>query len=127
MENQIFGNVILGEGVEVHPPCIIGMPPRGKVDGELQTVIGDGAVIRPFTTIYGGTRIGKGFQSGRGVSIREDNIIGDDVSAGTHAVLGGNRIGNGSRADTGCFLEDVKTGQHVFVGPFVTSPMILIP
>ena len=121
MENQIFKNVILGEGVVIHPPCIIGFPPRGKQDGELQTVIGDRAVIRPFTTIYAGTTIGQNFQTGQGASIREDNIIGDDVSVGTHAVLEfGNRIGNGVRIHTGCFLEDVKVGDYVFIGPNVT-------
>ncbi len=121
MDNQIFENVTLGENVVIHPPCIIGFPPRDKGDGELATVIGDGAVIRPFTTIYSGVRIGRNFETGQGASIREDNEIGDDVSVGTHAVLEfGNRVGSGSRIHTGCFLEDVKLGVHVFVGPNVT-------
>ncbi len=121
MTSQIFKNVLLGEGVVIHPPCIIGFPPRGRQDGELQTIIGDGAVIRPFTTIYAGTTIGRNFQTGQGASIREDNVIGDDVSVGTHAVLEfGNRIGNAVRIHTGCFLEDVKVGHHVFIGPNVT-------
>jgi UDP-3-O-[3-hydroxymyristoyl] glucosamine N-acyltransferase len=121
MVNLIYKNVTLGEGVVIHPPCIIGFPPREKVDGELETVIGAGAVIRPFTTIYAGVQIGQNFQTGQGASIREDNVIGNDVSVGTHAVLEfGNRIGDNSRIHTGCFLEDVKIGKHVFVGPNVT-------
>lgn len=120
MDNKIYKNVQLGEGVVIHPPCIIGFPPRGKKDGELETIIGDGAEIRPFTTIYAGVQIGRNFQTGQGASIREDNIIGDDVSVGTHSVLEfGNRIGQGVRIHTGCFLEDVKIGNHVFVGPRV--------
>ena len=120
MENQIFKNVILGKNVTIYPPCIIGFPPRGKADGELETRIGDGAVIRPFTTIYAGTTIGRDFQTGQGASIREGNIIGDDVSVGTHAVLEfGNRIGNSVRIHTACFLEGVKVGNHVFLGPHV--------
>lgn len=121
MENKIYANVELGEGAIVHPPCIIGMPPRGKDDGDLPTRIGEGAVIRPFTTIYAGVTIGSDFQTGQGASIREDNVIGDGVSVGTHAVLEfRNRIGDGCRIHTGCFLEDVKLGNHVFVGPNVT-------
>ena len=120
MENQIFKNVSLGKGVTIHPPCIIGFPPRGKANGELATAIGDGAVIRPFTTIYAGTKFGRNFQTGQGTSIREDNIIGDDVSVGTHAVLEfGNRIGDGTRIHSSCFLEDVKVGKCVFIGPNV--------
>lgn len=121
MENLIHKCVTLGKDVVIHPPCVIGFPPRGKKDGELDTVIGDAAVIRPFTTIYAGVKIGANFQTGQGASIREDNVIGDDVSVGTHAVLEiRNRIGNGSRIHTGCFLEDVKIGEHVFIGPNVT-------
>ena len=121
MENQIFRNVTIGKGVVIHAPCIIGFPPRDKQDGDLETVISDGAVIRPFTPIYAGVRIGRNFQTGQGASIREDNEIGDEVSVGTNAVLEfGNRVGSGSRIHTGCFLEDVKLGKHVFVGPNVT-------
>ena len=76
--------------------------------------------IRPFTTIYGGTVIGDRFQTGQGVSIREDNVIGDDVSIGTNAVLeAGNRIGNRVRIHTGCFLELVTVEDDVFIAPNV--------
>lgn len=120
MENQIFENVSLGEGVSIHPPCIIGFPPRGKADGELPTLIGDGTIIRPFTTIYAGSSFGRNLQTGQGASIRENNIIGDDVSIGTNAVLEfGNRIGDGTRIHSSCFLEDVKVGKEVFIGPNV--------
>src|SRR5207249_3881800 len=42
----------LGEGSVVGEYAILGRAPRGKKDGELELVIGPGAVIRPFTTIY---------------------------------------------------------------------------
>ena len=79
----VYGNVALGEGTRVEDPCIVGKPPRGAAEGELATRIGADGVIRPFTTIYAGTTIGDRFQTGQGVSIREDNVIGDDVSIGT--------------------------------------------
>ncbi len=120
MEARIYPNVSLGEGTVVHPPAVLGFPPRGAAEGERPLVIGPGGVIRPFTTIYAGTTIGARFNSGQGASIREDNVIGDGCSVGTTAVLEyGNRIGNGSRVHSGCFLEQVTLGENVFLGPNV--------
>src|SRR5207253_10922855 len=99
---------------------VLGRAPRGKKEVELELVIGPGAVIRPFTTIYAGTRIGARLQTGQGASIREDNMIGDDVSIGTHASLEfGNRVGSRVRVHTGCFLELTQTDGDVFLGPHV--------
>src|SRR5439155_21022955 len=113
-------NVELGAGCVVGEYAILGRAPRGKSAGELPLVIGPGAVIRPFTTIYAGSRIGARLQTGQGASIREDNVIGDDVSVGTHTSLEfGNRIGSRVRIHTGCFLELVTIEDEVFVGPHV--------
>lgn len=112
--------VSLGKGTIVEPPCVLGKAPRGRMPGEMTLVMGEGGTVRPFTTIYAGTEIGHRFQSGQGVSIREDNVIGDDVSIGTNAVLeSGNRIGNRVRIHTGCFLELVTVEDDVFIGPRV--------
>lgn len=117
---QIYPNVHIGEGAQIEGPCVIGKPPRGKEPGELPTVIGRNAVIRPFTTIYAGTTIGDDFQSGQGASIREDNVLGDNVSVGTNAVLEfGNRVGSRVRIHSGAFLELTTLGDDVFVGPNV--------
>ncbi len=117
---QIYPNVQLGVGARLEPPCILGQPPRGRGPGELPLVIGPGAVIRPFSTLYAGSTIGADFQTGQGVSIREDNVIGDDVSVGTHSVLEfRNRIGNHVRIHSNCFLEWVTIEDWVFVGPNV--------
>lgn len=116
----IFKNVTLGEDAMLHPSCILGMPPRRRADGELPLVIGAGAVIRAFTTIYAGNKIGARFQTGQCVSLREDNIIGDDVSIGTNSVVEfGNRIGDRVRIHSNCFLELVTIGNDVFIGPHV--------
>lgn len=117
---QIYPGVEIGEGAVLEPPLVLGKPPRGKEPGELRLVIGPGATIRPFTTIYAGTVIGSRFQTGQGASIREDNEIGNDVSVGTNAVLEfGNRVGNGVRIHSGCFMEMTTVEDHVFVGPHV--------
>jgi len=113
-------NVELGRGTQVGPYVVLGLPPRGKSAEESPLVIGDGSVIRSFTTIYGGTRIGARLQTGHGALIREDNVIGDDVSVGTSASLEfGNRIGSRVRVHTGCFLELVTIEDDVFLGPRV--------
>lgn len=112
--------VKLGPDHDFQPPCVLGKAPRGHGEGELELVIGAGAVIRPFTTVYAGTTIGDGFQTGQGASVREDNVIGDDVSVGTNAVLEfGNRIGDRVRIHSGCFLEMVTVEADVFIGPNV--------
>ena len=115
---RIYPGVRIGPGSVIHGPSIIGQPPRGAADGEFPVVIGQGAVVRPFTTIYAGNRIGDRFQTGQGASIRENNRIGDGVSVGTHAILEfDNTIGNHVRIHSGCFLEMVTVGDDVFIGP----------
>lgn len=117
---MIYPNAALGERVLVEAWCILGKPPRGKAPGELEMVLGDGAFIRPFSTIYAGTRIGHNFQTGQGVCIREDNIIGDNVSVGTNSCIEiGNRIGNNVRIHSNCFLETVTLEDDVIVAPNV--------
>jgi len=118
--NMIFKNVRLGRECTLEPPVVIGKPPRGRSDGELETVLGDNCVVRSFTTIYAGTRIGNGLQTGHGALIREGNTIGNDCSIGTNAVLEfDNRIGNFVRIHSGAFLEMVTIEDHVFIGPNV--------
>ena len=116
----VFDGVWLGRGVELHAPCLIGQPPRGRGPGELETRIGDRCVVRAFTVVYAGAELGREVQTGHGALIREDNVIGDGSSIGTHTVLeGGCRIGNRVRIHSQCFLESVTVGNDVFIGPGV--------
>lgn len=113
----IYPNVEIGEGAHLEPPCIVGKPPRGRRPGELRTVLGRNATVRPFTTIYAGTTIGDDFQSGQCTTIREDNVLGDDVSVGTNAVLEpGNRIGHHVRIHSGSGMERTTIEDYVFIG-----------
>ncbi len=107
-------------GTIIDEPCIIGKPPRGFKEGERSLKIGSNSHIRVFTTIYAGSVIGENFQTGQGVSIREDNVIGNNVSIGTNSVIEfGNKIGDYSRIHSGCFMELTTIGKYVFVGPNV--------
>lgn len=117
---QIYSNVYIGPGAILEEPCIIGKPPRGCKEGELETHIGANCFIRPFTTIYAGNQIGDNFETGQGTSVREDNVIGNNVRIGTNTVLEfGNRIGDNVRIHSGCFLEMVTIEDNVFIGPNV--------
>src|SRR5206468_7638651 len=84
---KLYENVTLGDGSVVEDFCIIGTPPRGARDGEWPTTIGDNAVIRSHTVIYAGNIIGRNFQTGNKVNIRESNRIGNNVSIGTLSVI----------------------------------------
>lgn len=103
----IYPGVKLGKNVVIEDFCIIGTPPRGAKPGEIETVIGDDAVIRSHTVIYAGNRIGNKFQTGNKVNIRELNEIGDDVSVGTLSVVEHHvKIGNKVRIHTQVFVPE---------------------
>jgi acetyltransferase-like isoleucine patch superfamily enzyme len=60
-------------------------------------------------------------ETGHNVLIREDNEIGAGSGVGTGAILEyGNRIGEGVRIHSGCFLEWVTLEDGVIVAPQVT-------
>ncbi len=84
---KVYKNVELGKDVTIEEYVIIGVPPAGKQEGNLKTVIGDHAIIRSHSVIYAGNRIGHHFQTGNNVNIREENTIGNNVSIGTKTVV----------------------------------------
>lgn len=117
----IHPGVQLGEGVVIEDFCIIGTPARGQVPGAVPTIIGAGAHIRSHTVIYAGNRIGKNFQTGNKVNLREDNVIGNDVSIGTLSVVEHHvQIADGVRIHTQAFIpEYCVLEKEVWVGPNV--------
>ena len=121
MESRIFKGVTLGERTVVEDFCVIGSPPRGKVDGELETIIGSDSVIRSHTVIYAGNRIGDHFQTGNKVNVREENEIGDNVSVGTLSVIEHHvKIGNGVRIHTQVFVPEFTVIEDdAWLGPNV--------
>ncbi len=104
---RLYPNVQLGQNVQLGDYVIVGVPPRGREPGQLPTLIGEGAVIRSHTVIYAGNRIGRGFQTGHGVMIREENDIGDEVSIGTQSIVEHHvRIGDGVRLHSQVFVPE---------------------
>ena len=108
-------------GRSVEDFCIVGAPPRGERDGELPTAIGDGAVIRSHTVIYAGNVIGRNFQTGNKVNIRESNRIGDNVSVGTLSVIEHHvEIGDHVRIHTQAFIPEFSVLEEgCWIGPNV--------
>lgn len=117
----ICPGVKLGKDCVIEDFVIIGCPPRGYRAGELETVIGDNAIIRSHTVIYAGNVIGNGFQTGNKANIRESNEIGDNVSLGTLSVVEHHvRIGNGVRIHTQVFIpEYCVLEERCWIGPNV--------
>lgn len=117
----IHPGVTLGDNVVIEDYCVIGCPPRGIHPGELETVIGDGAVIRSHSVIYSGNTIGRRFQTGNGVNIRESNNIGNNVSVGTHSILEHHiQISDNVRIHSNAFIpEYCCLERNTWVGPGV--------
>jgi len=107
------GQVNLGEDSVVQDYVIIGSKDEGEVN------IGEKALIRSGSVIYSGVKIGKRFQSGHNVVIRENTEIGDDVLLGTNSVVDGNCIiGNGVKVQTNVYITVYTTIEdEVFLGP----------
>jgi acetyltransferase-like isoleucine patch superfamily enzyme len=119
--HRILPGVSLGAAAVVEDYCIIGVPPRGAREGELATLIGEHAVIRSHTVIYAGNVVGRNFQTGNKVNIRESNRIGNDVSIGTLSVVEHHvEIGNGVRIHTQAFIPEFSVLEDgCWIGPNV--------
>lgn len=117
----IHAGVKLGKNVIIEDFCIIGVPPRGVKEGELETIIGDDSVIRSHTVIYAGNKIGHKFQTGNKANIRELNTIADNVSIGTLSVVEHHVIiEEGVRIHTQVFIPEYSVlKKNSWVGPNV--------
>jgi acetyltransferase-like isoleucine patch superfamily enzyme len=117
----LYPNVTLGQEVSLGAFVIVGEPPQGQQPGELETTLGDQAIIRSHTVIYAGNRLGKNFQTGHGVLLRELNHIGDNVSIGSHSVVEHHvEIGNGVRIHTDVFVPEFSVLEDTcWIGPCV--------
>jgi len=118
---RLYQNVSLGDGWVIEDFCIVGTPPRGATDGELATTFGPGAVIRSHTVIYAGNVIGKNFQTGNKVNIRESNRIGNNVSVGTLSVIEHHvEIADNVRIHTQVFIPEFSVLEEgCWIGPNV--------
>lgn len=117
---RVFNGVTLGDNCRVEDYCIIGVPSTGASTSD-ETHIGESGVLRSFTIIYAGNRIGQRFQTGNKANIREANVIGDDVSIGTLSVIEHHvEIGSRVRIHSQAFVPEYTVIEDdVWIGPNV--------
>ncbi len=111
--------VKLGKDVKIGDYSLLGVLPNVEEIDFL--TIGDNSTIRSHSVIYTNTKIGKKFQTGHGVMIRENNSIGENVSIGTHSVLERDIIiGDNARVHSNVFLPEFTVlEEYAWVGPNV--------
>lgn len=126
---RIYKNVILGPDTSIGDYVILGVPPGGKTEGELETRIGANAVIRSHTVIYAGNVIGSGFATGHGALVRESNAIGNRVSIGSHSIVEHHvTIEDGVRIHSGAFIPEFSVLEEgCWIGPHVVFTNVLHP
>lgn len=129
LNRRVFSGVRLGDDVELGDFVVIGQPAQGANDGEIETIIGAGSVIRSHSVIYAGARLGERCQTGHGALIREDSILGDEVSIGSHAVIEHHvKIGNGVRIHSQAFVPEFSILENnCWVGPNAVLTNALYP
>lgn len=113
-----FKNAVVDEDVSIQQNCSIGVEYK-EICGP--TRISGPSTIRSGSIIYGDVVIGKNFQTGHNVLIRERTQIGQQVVVGTNTVIDGNVIiGDYVKIETNCYIPThVKIGNRVFIGPGV--------
>ncbi len=120
---MIYKNVSLGNNVILQNGVLIGIPSRPFLDKAEstwpETSIGDNGVIRSGTKIYCAVKIGRNFQTGHNVMIREDTSIGNDVLIGTNTVIDGStKIGSNISIQSMVYIPtDSLIEDNVFIGP----------
>lgn len=109
--------IALGENCKLEENVVLGLEYK---DGCSPPKIGNNAVIRSGTIIYGDVEIGDNFRSGHFVLIREETKVGNNVLVGTHTVIDGHcTLGSNIKLQTGVYLStNTKIGDNVFIGPY---------
>ena len=119
VHQEISQTVKLGLRATVDDGVTLGYPPcRGE---NHLLIIGAGARIRSGTTVYSGSSIGSNLETGHNVVIREENLIGDNVSIWSNSIIDyGCRIGNNVKIHSQVYVTQFTVIEDdVFIGPGV--------
>lgn len=117
---QPANHVALGTGARLDTGTILGyVAERNIADRALR--IGVEARIRSGSVVYEGSQIGDRLNTGHNVIIREENVLGDDVSIWSGSVVDyGCRIGNRVKIHANCYIAQFTVLEDdVFLAPGV--------
>lgn len=133
----VAGRATIGKNNLLHPYCVIGSDPQtGRSDGETETVVGDGNIIRECATINGGAKEGTGRTVVGNHSlimatahVGHDSIIEDEcIMANLVLLPGHNHLQTGAILSGQVVVRDYVTlGRYSFVGGFSKIPRDVPP
>lgn len=118
---NVIENAVVEQPSNIDDGAVIGYK-TGRPIADRSLSIGPDANIRHGAIIYEGTRIGRGFQTGHNVVIREENVIGDNVGIWSNSVIDyGCRVGNNVKIHTNVYVAQFTTIEDdAFLAPGVT-------
>jgi bifunctional UDP-N-acetylglucosamine pyrophosphorylase / glucosamine-1-phosphate N-acetyltransferase len=102
------GQVHLGAGVRIGANCVL-----------RNVVVGDGVVIHPFTHIDGdreGVRVGAGSLIGPFARLRPGAVLGEQVHIGNFVEVKNSTLADGAKANHLAYLGDATVGERVNYG-----------
>jgi acetyltransferase-like isoleucine patch superfamily enzyme len=117
----------IDEGLVADENVTLGYPPGRSPVGRL--LLGPDARLRSGTVLYAGSKIGRGFETGHHVVVREGSRIGDDVSVWSNAVIDyGCVLGDRVKVHCNCYVAQfTELEDDVFLAPGVTIANDLVP
>lgn len=137
----LYGAVAIGPGSLIEQFVVLGHPSAGAISERFdrldeyadlngfytaatsyETTIGESAIVRSNTVIYENVNIGRGFDCGHGVIIREGARIGDFVYVKNNTeLMTGVTIGDGCRIG-GVVADEVEIGRNASSFGVLTHP-----
>jgi acetyltransferase-like isoleucine patch superfamily enzyme len=117
----------VANGLIADDDVILGYPASRPAEQPL--VLGDGARLRSGTVIYSGSEIGRDFETGHHVIVRENTRIGDQVSVWSNTVIDyGCVIGSRVKIHCNCYVAQfTEVEDDAFLAPGVTIANDLFP
>ncbi len=137
----LYGAVAIGPGSLIEQCVVLGHPSAGAISERFdrldeyadlngfymaatsyETTIGESAIVRSNTVIYENVKVGRGFDCGHGVIIREGSCIGDFVYVKNNTeLMTGVTIGDGCRIG-GVVADEVEIGRNASSFGVLTHP-----
>jgi acetyltransferase-like isoleucine patch superfamily enzyme len=120
-------DVRVANGLVTDDGVLLGYPAVRRVEQPL--ILGADARLRSGTIIYAGSEIGRDFETGHHVVVRENTKIGDQVSVWSNTVIDyGCVIGSRVKIHCNCYVAQfTELEDDAFLAPGVTIANDLFP